>query len=278
MRVIDEQGAPVPYAELHGRMLEIPDAYTREVGAEAMGLYVARRLATCDANGVAELALGSPISIFASDSTGTSEAQLLEAGRGELDYVCDCDRPVVRVGPQAHLSVRAVDARTDDPIQTFVTWMELIRRSGERAGNHDNIRRESHEGSFRITHGLLRELPIRLWVHAPGYVAQVVDLTEVGTDPPDEVTVRLEPTSAKTLYLLVAPDDRPHSGRFLPRDPLSGRRLFHAENRAGGVTLDGWDGGEVELRIVEVDGALEGFEAGRECEGVFVRVERPVRA
>lgn len=335
VRVVDERGAPVPHAELHGRMLEIPDAYIDEVGAAAMDLHELRRLATCDANGVAELALGSPIAIFASDASGTSEAELLESGQSELelvrlpgstvmlraidhstgmpaagiefdvslrgsevsvrcvkatdengklhatlpqgkylarlgerdstthltvnelgerqgnhliDHVTDCEIPVVRVREQAHLTVHAVDARTDEPITTFVSWMEVMRPSGESGGNHDNIRRESHGGAFSITHALLAELPIKLWVHAPGYVAQVIDLTDVGVDPPVEVTARLEPASPKTLHLLVGFDDRPYSGRFLARDLSSGRRLFHGENLAGGVILDGWDGGEVQLR------------------------------
>lgn len=361
VRVVDEHGASVPHAELHGQMLEVPDAYGRELGDEALRLYVARRLATCDANGAAELALGSPISIFGSDSTGSSEVHLLEPGQAELvlvrlpcssvilraidhstgmpaaglefeisqrgaevgvrcvretdangelsaslpqgqfavrlgerdaathqtvnelgdrqgyhliDHVTDREIPVLRVRSQAHLSVRAVDARTDEPIQSFVTWMELMRPSGESDGKSDHIRHDSHEGTYSITHALLRDLPIRLWVHAPGYVAQVVDLTEVGTDPPEEVTVRLEPTSPKTLYLLVAPDDRPYSGRFLARDLSSGRRLFHGENRAGGVILDGWDGGEVQLRANnhgEVIGTLpiEAFTHGDE---IVVRV------
>lgn len=344
VRVVDAHGTAVPGAELRGRPLEWPDEYREQHASGMLEVQEGALLAECDAHGVAELAIGAAMGVFATDASGVSELALIEPNAVEVELVVQrigttmlravddqtgeplaglqldlslrdaeaylrCVRetnaageliaslppgnydvgvgprdvqtrfivnelgkrnhgdsivhaneseiPIVRLRADPYLTVRAIDAQTGEPLLSMVTWLEMIRPSGESAGNADHARRSSERGGYRIGHSLLSAIRLRLWIHAPGYVAHgfMLPHEDLETEA-DDFVVELQPTLPKLLHLLVDPGSRPYVGRFSARDMSSGRRLFHGENLTGGVILDGWDGGEVQLRAGDYDATL----------------------
>lgn len=156
----------------------------------------------------------------------------------------------LRLVPEPGIVVRATDAATGRAIPDFRAWPEIYRAWAGGGDRSDRSYWSSRDGVLPISASFLADLrgvELRLWASADGYGARSVELTRDAFGEGQVVEIPLHPAAAKSLRVVVSPDDHPYVGWIHARDLSTGRTLFAGEHRPSGVAIEAWDGGDVRV-------------------------------